>query len=93
MGACYRTPEQEAAYQKQGLSHTTHSMHEARMAIDLNIFINRVLCTQAIQIQDIGAYWVSLATTNRWGGDWNKNGSTTDETFPDIFHFEMQPTR
>jgi peptidoglycan L-alanyl-D-glutamate endopeptidase CwlK len=25
----------------------------------------------------------------RWGGDWNRNGKTTDETFGDLPHFEL----
>lgn len=25
----------------------------------------------------------------RWGGDWNMNGDLTDQTFDDLFHFEI----
>jgi len=25
-----------------------------------------------------------------WGGDWNSNGITTDERFPDAPHFELK---
>lgn len=25
----------------------------------------------------------------RWGGDWNRNGKTNDETFRDLPHFEL----
>jgi hypothetical protein len=25
----------------------------------------------------------------RWGGDWNKNGQISDETFHDLFHLEI----
>jgi peptidoglycan L-alanyl-D-glutamate endopeptidase CwlK len=25
----------------------------------------------------------------RWGGDWNQNGETDDEGFPDLNHFEL----
>lgn len=29
----------------------------------------------------------------RWGGDWNMNGKTTDESFIDLPHFELHPWR
>lgn len=29
----------------------------------------------------------------RWGGDWNMNGKTTDETFIDLPHYELHPWR
>ena len=25
----------------------------------------------------------------RWGGDWNRNGDLTDQTFDDLFHLEL----
>lgn len=25
----------------------------------------------------------------RWGGDWNQNGTVTDNNFDDLFHFEI----
>ena len=25
----------------------------------------------------------------RWGGDWNRNGDLTDQTFDDLFHLEI----
>lgn len=27
--------------------------------------------------------------TLRWGGDWNRNGDLTDQTFDDLFHLEI----
>jgi len=26
----------------------------------------------------------------RWGGDWNENGETADNSFDDLFHFELR---
>ncbi len=28
----------------------------------------------------------------RWGGDWNRNGDLTDQTFDDLFHLEIVDT-
>jgi peptidoglycan L-alanyl-D-glutamate endopeptidase CwlK len=34
-------------------------------------------------------YANQLHITLRWGGDWNRNGSIVDNTFDDLFHFEV----
>lgn len=31
-----------------------------------------------------------LGLTLRWGGDWNSNLQMADESFPDMFHFELR---
>ncbi len=34
-------------------------------------------------------YALSKGWTLRWGGDWNRNGDLTDQTFDDLFHLEL----
>lgn len=31
----------------------------------------------------------SKGVTLRWGGDWNRNGDLTDQSFDDLFHLEL----
>jgi hypothetical protein len=42
-----------------------------------------LLAGRIIQTADLLGYSV------RWGGDWNRNNSTTDNTFNDYGHFEL----
>ncbi len=32
---------------------------------------------------------LSMGIKTRWGGDWDQDGKTTDETFSDMAHFEL----
>ena len=66
-GEMYRTPEQQAIYLKTGRSKTSQSLHLQRLAIDLNIFKDGVLCTRDQSIP-LGNYWESLNPNNSWGG-------------------------
>jgi len=34
-------------------------------------------------------YALSQGWTLRWGGDWNRNGDLTDQSFDDLFHLEL----
>lgn len=90
MGECLRTLEQQNIYIKAGLSKTKSSQHLKKLAIDLNVFVRGTYITDSIVLKPLGQYWVSLHSLNRWGGDWNKNGKSTDETFLDGNHFEMK---
>lgn len=89
LGECLRTPEQQDLYLKQGLTKTKNSQHLKKLAIDLNFFLRGVYITDTAMLQGFGKYWVSLHPANRWGGDWNKNGKMSDESFLDGNHFEM----
>jgi len=45
------------------------------------------------QLQYFGGVVLGVAFANgiilRWGGDWNRNHDLTDQTFFDLFHFEL----
>lgn len=90
-GETYRTAEQQKIYFDTGRSKTMNSMHLQRMAIDFNFFKDGILINDAKIIQPLGEYWMSLNTSNCWGGDWNRNHSVLDETFDDPYHFECKP--
>lgn len=88
-GELYRSQDQQTIYLKNGQTLKTYSRHQDRLAIDLNLFIGNTYITDTVLYQDLGEYWQSLSPRNRWGGDWNKNGSISDERFLDGNHFEM----
>lgn len=90
-GEVSRTIEQQTIYFKSGKSKTMDSNHLRKMAIDLNFIKNGKLITDPEILLPIGKYWMSLHPKNRWGGDWNKNGSVKDENWHDCPHFEMLP--
>lgn len=69
------------------LSKTLKSNHARRLAIDFNFFINGKLTYDFYKIKPLGDYWESLHPTNRWGGDFNKDGLKNG--FVDTPHFEM----
>lgn len=84
---------------KAPTSKTLQSRHYDRLAADLNLFKDGVYLFQNAATRKkeiemclvIGEFWLSLNTDNVWGGDWNRNHSIADETFPDPYHFEMKP--
>lgn len=72
-------------------SKTLESRHEQRLAVDFNIFKNGILLNDPAIIQPLGLHWISLHPDNVWGGDWDRDGNTLDETFKDPYHFETKP--
>ena len=62
------------------VSWTLKSKHAKRLAVDFNFFINEKYTNTGEQIDILGAYWISLHTDNRWGGDFKNK---------DKPHFEM----
>lgn len=90
-GEVYRTEEQQKIYFDTGRSKTMNSRHLQRLAVDFNIFIDNRLINDPLTIQPLGNFWVTLNLDNVWGGDWDRDGSTLDETFKDPYHFEMKP--
>lgn len=90
-GEVYRTKEQQELYVKQGKSKTMNSRHLDRLAVDFNIFKDGVILHDSKLIQPLGEYWMSLNTSNVWGGDWDRDHSVLDETFKDPYHFEAKP--
>jgi D-alanyl-D-alanine carboxypeptidase len=81
-GEAYRTEEQQRWYVESGASHTMHSQHRARLAIDLNLFINGEYQRDSEAYRPLGDYWRALHPGCVWGGDW--------ETLKDGNHFEFK---
>lgn len=82
IGEAERTKEQQEIYIKQGKSKTLNSMHLKRCAIDLHIFKDGNWLQTKAQLQEIGDYWESLSTENKWGGNY--------KNFIDTPHFERK---
>ena len=59
---------------------TMSSNHLNRLAIDFNFFINGVLTYTHPLVYELGRYWESLDSLNRWGGNF--------KDFFDAPHFE-----
>lgn len=86
-GEAFRTNEQQLIYVQSGKSKTMNSNHLRRLAVDFNFFKNGNLTYDWNDIKPLGDFWESLHTSNRWGGDWNKND--IKDGFIDTPHFEM----
>lgn len=89
--------EQELAVQ-QGRSqvHWPHGKHNAfpSKAVDIQPYpyptTNAALREQLSYIAGIMvAMGHKLGVTIRWGGDWDSDGELSDNTFDDLFHFEV----
>lgn len=75
-GELYRTQEQQDLYLASGKSKRQHSLHQDRMAIDLNFFKtdengNLILTYNRDDIQQLGDWWEALNPLNEWGGNWS----------------------
>ena len=79
-GELMRSQEQQNIYLESGRTTIAHSIHQDRMAGDLNFFKDGVLTYAKADIQKLGDYWESLNEHNKWGGNWT--------TFVDTPHFE-----
>lgn len=98
-GEMLRTQEMQAIYFKTGRSKTMNSRHLVKLAVDFSIFkagkllfIDIKTMAQEIEsVKELGEYWISLHPDNVWGGDWDRDHTTLDETFKDPYHFEMKP--
>lgn len=88
-GELWRPVEMQELYVKTGRSKTMDSQHLNRLAIDLNIFENGVLCTHDA-VKPLGKFWESLNVRNRWGGSWRGEIEAGRSTFIDVPHFERQ---
>jgi len=75
LGECYRTQYQQDEYFRQKLSKTTHSKHQDKLAIDLNIFNGSGALVSNAELVYFGEYWQSLHIKNKagalWGWDMN----------------------
>jgi hypothetical protein len=88
-GELHRTDEQHQLNRQTGKTRANRSLHQDRLAGDLNLFIDGKYITDTSKYKPLGEYWVSLHPDNRWGGDWDKDGDHKDERFSDGNHFEM----
>ena len=79
-GELERTQAQQEIYYNTGKSKTMQSNHLKRCAIDLHIFKNGAWLQSKQDLQEIGNYWESLNSLNRWGGNFT--------SFLDTPHFE-----
>lgn len=81
-GELYRTQEQQDLHRAKGLSKVQVSQHQKRLAVDLNLFKDGKWLSTSEAHRTLGAYWKSLHTDNRWGGDF--------KSLPDGNHYEMR---
>ena len=81
-GELHRTPEQQQIYVSTGRSKTMLSNHLKRLAIDLNFFIDGVLCYDVKSLSKVGTYWESLSPQNSAGMFW--------KSFVDVPHLERR---
>jgi hypothetical protein len=79
-GDAFRSPEAAKIEAEEGKG-IVRSLHCERLAVDLNIFRDGTYLENGSDFKDIGEYWKSLNTSNRWGGDFI--------TRPDGNHFSM----
>lgn len=80
LGEAYRTEEQAKLNAAAGVG-IANSLHNLRLAIDLNLFQGATYLTRSEDYRVAGEIWKSLNTDNRWGGDF--------KTLPDGNHFSM----
>lgn len=57
------------------------TLHNRRLAVDLNLFLKGVYQAQSAAYGPLGDYWKSLHSLNCWGGDFRP--------MPDGNHFSM----
>lgn len=79
-GELQRTQAQQEIYVKTGKSKTLNSNHLKKLAIDLNFIRDGQLIYDKHDLAPIGAYWESLNSKNRWGGNF--------KSILDMPHFE-----
>lgn len=77
-GEAWRPPEMAAIYAARG-SGIKNSLHELRLAIDLNIFKNDIWLKNTEDLTPIGIQWERLGGS--WGGRFSK---------PDGNHFSLE---
>lgn len=89
LGEAWRSKETCRLYLKQGKG-ISSSLHQSRLAIDLNVLKNGVLSLDKNDYEPLGSYWKSLPERfpasipiiTRWGGDFS--------SLKDIFHFSIE---
>lgn len=89
-----RTIEEQQSLVARGASKTMKSRHLAGCAVDVVACIgkDKISYNPLLLIQIKDAFFQAakeLKTPLRWGGDWNCNGDSGDESFVDMPHFEL----
>jgi peptidoglycan L-alanyl-D-glutamate endopeptidase CwlK len=89
-----RTEEEQRAYVASGASTTMKSRHLGGNAIDVVACVpnGKISYNPALMLQIKVAMFDAagrLKVPLRWGGDWNCNGDSGDESFVDMPHFEL----
>lgn len=72
-GELWRPPEMAAIYAKRGTG-IKNSLHELKLAIDINLFRNGVFLTDNEAHRMLGTWWESISAgkeyVTAWGGHW-----------------------
>lgn len=89
-GEAERPEEMQKLYLEEEKTTVRHSLHQDRLAIDINFFkpvknkhsslTGFAYTTNKKDLQEIGDFWESLDNRNEWGGNW--------ESFLDTPHFQ-----
>jgi len=81
LGEAYRTATQSKLNADKGIG-ISNSLHQIRLAIDLNLFVGGKYKAFTEDHRPLGEYWKSLHPLNRWGGDFHPK--------PDGNHYAME---
>lgn len=89
-----RTPERQRELYAAGKSKTLNSKHLLGHAVDLAPWVNSGVSWDRWELFEQVAQAMLQAAKElnvqiRWGGDWNQNGRSDDESFLDGPHFEL----
>lgn len=69
-GDAYRDPRVHGEFGVSKSYSAASSVHKLKLAIDLNLFVSGArISTSHPAWHDLGAYWKSLSSDARWGGD------------------------
>lgn len=67
-GEALRTEDQQEIYLRTGASRVKRSLHQDKLAIDINLFKDGEFLTETEDHEPLGIYWESLHPLCRWGG-------------------------
>lgn len=68
MGETLRTEEQQQIYLRAGKTRVSRSLHQDKLAVDLNLTKGGRLITQSEEHLPLGEWWEKLHPLCRWGG-------------------------
>lgn len=69
LGEAYRTPQQAFIYSQQHIG-IENSLHCKRLAVDINLISSEGFYFKNTSAYgDLGRYWESLDSCNKWGGN------------------------